>query len=213
MGHFSAAQWFEFARDTAPSEVKALMQRHLENGCDGCQKVSRMWSEVLEISHRELNYNPPPSAIRAAEAAFVPREGWDWLPQIAELARLIFDSINNPHPAAVRGGMTSSRQFLQEAKPFMIDLRVECEPARKRVRLIGQVLNSTEPNKHVANVEVFLLNGEHLAARTKANPSGEFDLEFEEKEGLQLFIDIRGQKVIEIRLPVSSGEFAWKSTV
>jgi hypothetical protein len=41
---------------------------------------------------------------------------------------------------------------------------------------------------------------------TEANSSGEFDFEFKDEEGLQLFLDIGGQKVIEIRLPASLTE-------
>ncbi len=203
MSHFSAGQWFEFARDTALSEQKAVMQRHLEDGCQECRNLSGIWSEVLEINRRESDYHPPAGAVRSAKAMFVPERSWKWFPEIAVAARLIFDSIREATPTAVRGSMTSSRQTLQEAMPFVIDLRVECEPARKRVHLIGQVLNSKEPNKNVANVDVFLLKGEHLAAKTAANTSGEFDLEFQDEEDLKLFIDIRGQKVIEIRLPTS----------
>jgi hypothetical protein len=119
---------------------------------------------------------------------------------------LIFDTIREPAPEATRGPTKSYRQVLQEALPFLIDLRVECDPEQKWIRLTGQVLNSKEPDKNVTNVEVFLLKGEHLAARTKANASGEFALEFKDEEGLQLFIDVRGQQVIEIRLPSSPSD-------
>jgi hypothetical protein len=206
MVHFSTAQWFEFAHGTPPPEQEAAMRRHLEEGCDACQKLSAMWKEVLELSGRESGYQPPSGAVRSVKAMFVPERRWKWLPEIAEWAQLLFDSIREPSLAAVRGSQASSRQFLQEARPFVIDLRMECEPARKKVHLIGQVVNSKEPNKNVADVEVFLLKGEHLAARTMANISGEFDLEFVDEEDLQLFIDIRGQKVIEIRLPAAPGK-------
>ncbi len=206
MSHFSAGEWFEFAGDHASSERKTLMQSHLDDGCDECRKLLEMWRRVLEISRREPAYNPPAAAVRSAKAAFVAQRKWSWLLQIAEVAQLIFDSIREPAPAAIRGATTSSRRSLQEAKPFMIDLRVECEPARKTVHLIGQVLNSEEPNKDVGEIEVFLLNGNYLAGRTTANTSGEFDLEFQDEQGLRLLIEIRRQKVVELRLPTSLGD-------
>jgi hypothetical protein len=52
-------------------------------------------------------------------------------------------------------------------------------------------------------VDIFLLNGERLVARTTVNRSGEFQLAFNDEEGLQLFVDIRDQKIIEILLPSS----------
>lgn len=203
MIHFSSEQWFEFARNAEPAEEHPLMERHLEDGCDECRKVAAMWTEVLEIAARESRYHLPAGVVRSARAAFAPRGNWRWLTEIAQAAETIFDSMLEPIPAAVRGSAAPARQFLQEAKPFVVDLRVEFEPILKRVRLVGQVLSSTEPQKIVSDVDVFLLRGEQLAANTTANSSGEFELEFEAEENLQLFVDIRGRKVIEVRLPVS----------
>ncbi len=206
MRHFSAAEWLELARDSTLLEQRSLMERHLADGCDKCRKLSAMWSEVVEISRREPSYTPPMDAVHSAKAAFVSERSWKWLPKIAQVAQLIFDSFRQPAPAAMRGAAATCRQLLQEAKPFVIDLRVEYEPARKIVRLTGQVLNSNEPDKEVSDVEAFLLKGEDLLSRTRANASGEFDLDFQEQEDLHLFIDIRGRKVIEIQLPTSLAE-------
>jgi hypothetical protein len=201
LSHFSASQWFDFARQKIPETEKALMEEHLEEGCEECRSILVMWIEVLEINRGELKRQPPAEAVRFAKALFRPDQRWKWLPQIAELSSLIFDSVWQPAPVAVRGSAPSSRQFLHEAKPFMVDLRVEYESARNWVNLIGQVLNSAEPTSNVADIEVFLLKGEHLTARADANTSGEFALAFKDEEGLQLFVDIRGRKIIEIPLP------------
>jgi hypothetical protein len=203
LNHFSAEQWFEFESNTVSAEQRVLMQRHFEGGCDECRKLTDMWREVINLGRRELNYRPPVDAVRSAKAAFVSMERWKWLSQMAQVARLIFDSSQAPDPAAVRGSTASDRQLLQESKPYLVDVRVECKSARKRVHLTGQVLNSEEPDKNVMDAEIFLLKEEHLAARTKANASGEFSLEFNYEEGLQLFVDIPGKQVIEIRLPTS----------
>jgi hypothetical protein len=48
---------------------------------------------------------------------------------------------------------------------------------------------------------VVLLSGERLVAKTAANPSGEFEFELGDEKGLQLFINIRGQRAIGIGLP------------
>ena len=162
-----------------------------------------MWREVMDIGRRELNYRPPMDSVRSAKAVFVSTERWKWLPHIAQVARLIFDSSEAPAPAAIRGSKVSDRQILQEAKPYLVDVRMECESARKWVHITGKVLDSEEPDKNVADVEAFLLKGEYLAAKTKANASGEFSLEFKDEGGLQLFVDIRGKQVIEIQSPTS----------
>jgi hypothetical protein len=200
MVHFTAEQWFEFASDTEPTGQNLLMQQHLEQGCDSCRKLLAMWREVLEIGAREARYQPPAGMLRSVEAMYVPKVRWRWFPQVAEAAHIIFDSLLDPVPAGVRGAALS-RQFLQESAPFVVDLRAAFEPARQWIHLVGQVLNSAEPQSNVSDVEVFLLSGEELAAKTKANASGEFELEFKDSENLQLFVDIRGRKVIEVRVP------------
>src|SRR6476661_5453821 len=127
MSHFSAEQWLEFAGHTISPEHKALMQRHLEKGCDECRAAFEMWKEVSDISRRESNYHPPAGAVRQAKAIFEPAETWRWFREIAQTARLIFDSVRQPAPEATRGSNPFSRQILQEAKPFVIDLRMDGE--------------------------------------------------------------------------------------
>jgi hypothetical protein len=201
MSHFSAAGWFDFARGTLSPEEKATMQHHLDEECDRCFKVLKTWQIVLETVRREPAYRPSASAVRCAKAIYVSQDRWKWLPQIAKMARLAFDS-SRQFAAAVRNSTPcSSRQFIYEAEPFVIDLRVESEPAQKRVWLGGQVLNSNKPDTKVIDVEVVLLSGERLVAKTATNPAGEFEFEFDDGKGLQLFVNIRGQRAIGIVLP------------
>jgi hypothetical protein len=206
MSHFSDVQWFEFANSAVSRDQKGLMEIHLHHDCEECQNSSAMWAKLVEIIRREPDYHPPWAAVRRAKAVFEAGTSWKWFPQMAEAARLIFDSFLEPAPVATRGYGMSSRQILQEATPFMIDLRMDYEPAWKRVRLIGQILNSVDPAKSVVNVDVFLLNGETLVSKVPANISGEFNLEFKDEEGNQLFIDVLGQKIIEIAIPTSLSE-------
>ncbi|MGI8962060.1 MAG: hypothetical protein ACR2IV_20340 [Bryobacteraceae bacterium] len=179
------------------------MQRHLDEECDRCFKILNLWHTVLETVRREVAYNPSASAVRYVKSAYVPASRWRWLPQIATMARLAFDGSRQSTAAAVRSLTPSSRQFLYKAEPFVIDLRVESEPAQNRVWLMGQVLNSKKPDIKVENVDVILLSGEDLVAKTATNPAGEFELEFDDGRGLQLFINIRGQRAIGIVLPVA----------
>lgn len=203
MSHFSAAEWYEHVSQTGSSDTNCLIESHLREGCSECRMLLEFWKEIIKIARREPNYHPPESAVQSVKEAFQPQERWRWFPQIAQLAKLLFDSLQSPVPVAVRGSTISSRQLLLEAKPFVIDLRIEQEAIRSQTRVIGQVLNSEEPARNVADVDIFLLDGERLLARTSVNGSGEFQLEFKDQEGLQLFVDIRDRKVVEILLPGS----------
>ena len=119
------------------------------------------------------------------------------------MARLVFDSSRHAAAATVRGSVPLSRQFLHKAEPFVIDVRVESEPAQNRVWLMGQVLNSKKPEMRIEGVDVVLLSGERLLAKTETNLSGEFEFELDHEKDLQLFINIRGQRAIGIVLPDS----------
>lgn len=200
MTHFSAGGWFDFARGSLSPEQRAPMQSHLESECDQCFRMFEIWQTVLEITGRERAYRPPASAVRFVKAAYASGRPWTWLPQTAKMAQLVFDSFRQPAPA-VRGSMPCTRQFLHRAEPFVIDLRVESEPAQNRIWLVGQVLNSEKPHMKIEAVDVVLLSGERLIAKTATNPSGEFAFEYHEERDLQLFINIRGQRAIGIVLP------------
>jgi hypothetical protein len=202
MNHFAAGNWFDFVRGTLLAEPSASIRDHLESGCSECCKAFEMWQAALESAKRETDYCPPPHAVRFVKAAYAAAESrWGWLPQLARMARLVFDSSRQLSTAAVRGSMPSSRHLLHQAEPFVIDLRVESEPAKKRVWLMGQILNSKKPHTKIEAVDVVLLSGERLVAKTAANPAGEFEFEFADERGLQLFINIRGQRAIGIVLP------------
>ena len=102
-------------------------------------------------------------------------------------------------PAFVRGSASPSRRLVHEAEPFVIDLRLES--VRDRLYLIGQILNSEKPDQAMYGVDILLLEGEDLVARTKASSSGEFELQCDHDRALRLFINIRGHRAIGIVVP------------
>ncbi|MFL6353815.1 MAG: hypothetical protein ACJ74Z_18475 [Bryobacteraceae bacterium] len=200
MSHFSAEGWFDFARGTLSPAQRASMQSHLDGECNQCFKLLEIWQTVLATVAREAAYRPPTSAVRFVKAAYLSERPWRWLPKVARMAQLVFDSFRQP-AAAVRGSMPCARHFLHKADPFVIDVRVEPEPEQKRVWLMGQVLNSEKPNMQIEAVDVVLLSGERLLAKTATTPSGEFTFEYQDQRGLQLFINIRGRRAIGIVVP------------
>lgn len=200
MDHFSAEEWVEFSRRVLPSAEMDLIQVHLDDRCNECLKSSETWQVIMELLSQEARYQPPESAVTEVKAAYIPEKPWRWLIQVARSTQLVFDSFRQAMPAAVRACMPSSRQLVYEAEPYVIDLRLEPAPARKRVMLIGQILNSKNPDQAVNRADVVLLSGEDIVVSTSANASGEFDLEFGRTEDLRLFINIRGQRAIGIAL-------------
>ncbi|MDQ2712271.1 MAG: hypothetical protein M3Y24_08600 [Acidobacteriota bacterium] len=200
MDHFSSEDWIDYVRGVSPSKA-ALMETHLRQGCAECLRSSEVWGFVLSFSAKETHNAPPDDAVRVIKAAYVPARPERWLPEIAQFARLVLDTLKQPYSAAVRDSLPSSRLLLHEAEPFTIDLRLDTDLFRKRISLMGQILNSKEPEQSSQRIDVILLNGERLVKKTRANYAGEFDLEFGAEDNLQLFINIQGQRAIGIVLP------------
>jgi hypothetical protein len=201
LDHFAAEDWVDLVRGLLVSSKAAAIEMHLEQGCADCVKSFETWRLVVELASREPGYQPTEAAVRIAKSLYVPETPWAWLKEAAVLSRLVFDSFHHSPQAALRGAKPVTRQLLHESEPFVIDLRLESDPARKRIFLMGQILNSEKPEEVVSDVEVVLLAGEKLVKRGAVNPSGEFDLELGPDANLHLFINIRGQRAIGIALP------------
>jgi hypothetical protein len=202
--HLSDSDWLEFALEMVSIEQKEAMQGHLDRGCDSCEKTLDTWRKVLELSQKNALYTPPLTAVLAAKALFQAEKWWKWLPQFAEFARLVFDSSRQPIPAGVRGSATLTRHILQETDSFAIDLRLEYESPKKGVALTGQILNSKKPSQPIQKSHIVLLRQNALVAEKTTSVSGEFDLVYDDEEGLNLFLNIPGQKPIGISLPSGS---------
>jgi hypothetical protein len=201
MSHFPQSNWVDFVRGVLTPTEQAKLQTHLDKQCSECRSAAEMWRRVAQCLQKNAAYSPPEDVVRLIKAAFVPKESWDPFPKLVRIARLVFDSNRESAFAFIRGSKATSRQLLHEAEPFVIDLRLESDPARRAMLLIGQVLDRRFPNKAVGNIDVVLLSGEHVVAKTSANSSGEFDFGFGLKDDLKLFIDIRGERAIGIVLP------------
>lgn len=200
MHHFSMDKWVDFARGMPPDEA-AEMRIHLDRGCHECRQSLQTWQTISALAAREAAYQPSGSVVETVKAAFNSEKRWAWLAQIAQMARLVFDSFQQAEPAMMRGFPQPSRQLVHESEPFVIDLRLESDPLRKRISLLGQILNSRYPENAIRGVDVILLRGEDVIQKTSTNPLGEFVLEFGRDENLRLFINIRGQRAIGIVLP------------
>lgn len=201
MDHFPPENWVDLARGLLPPAAAAPMRVHLEQGCADCAKASETWRLIVELCSRQAHYGPEPAVVRVVKAAYTPAKPWIWVKNTAHSAKLVFDSFRQPSFAAIRGSQPVTRQLVHEAEPFVIDLRLESDPARRRVFLMGQILNSEDPEDVTTDVDIVLLSGEKLIGTARVNPSGEFDMEMGPDPNLHLFINIRGQRAIGIPLP------------
>lgn len=201
MDHFAPDEWIAYDRGALSLEKAAPLRQHLDTGCENCRLALNIWRRVTELASHEASYQPPAAIVHAVETAYRAPAAGGWLAEIATFASLVFDSFKQPSFASVRASASSSRQLLHESEPFTIDLRLESDPAHKRIYLIGQILNAKNPDEESSGIDVILLKGTDLVKRTLANASGEFDLDFGSEGDMQLFINIRGRRAIGIVLP------------
>jgi hypothetical protein len=202
MKHFTDETWFDFARGVLPSTNVKILQQHLDEGCEECNRICRIWREVVQVVRREADYEPAESAIRVIKAAFPETRLTKLLPGQAKIARLLFDSFRDPATAAfgVRTTSTRARQMLHRAGSWTIDLRLESEAGR-RLSVAGQVLRSGPKPASEVSMEVILMSGETLLAQTSTNPFGEFWLECEHQKDLHVYLDVAGCRPVGIALP------------
>jgi len=180
------------------------MEQHLEDGCETCQESLRLWRTVAETANGEVRSEVPDDLLRSCQAAFA--EWWRRyvLPKRATFARLIFDSLFEPLPAGVRGSGPAPRRVLERAGRWSVDLRFE-PTAGKRMVMTGQVLRLGKRGAEQMNMPVLLMRRGALLTDTVANQFGEFQLQFDLADDLQLYVEVPEQRPIGIILPDLGG--------
>jgi hypothetical protein len=113
------------------------------------------------------------------------------------VARLLFDSFRLPSPAGVRASPTSGRHVTYEHNNTIIEIFLDRLPGSNRVSLVGQVLDASKGGRGSFALPVVLVDQSGTLVRTTTTQLGEFNLEFNSAENVNL----------EIRL----GERSWVS--
>ncbi len=153
---------------------------------------------VHEISQREAAYAPPSSAVRSVEGMF---GIYGRHPAAtATTAQLIFDSFRVPRPAGVRSTGPSVRQLLYGAGEYRVDIRIEPQMDSPKAALVGQILNSQDPNKSIDSAPVKLLRAGKVRLECLTNRFGEFRFECDLESGLRLTISLPDGA--EVLLPI-----------
>lgn len=195
MPHFAAEQWADFVRNTLEEDAKTKMQAHLETDCKDCRAAMDLWTRVSHAISRERDYQPSKESVRVAESYFAVRK-----PRRSRLADLLFDSLQTPALAGVRGSAPVSRQLLYAAGAYRIDLRLEPQLDSDEVSIVGQVLNSADPSQMVTARPVSLIKNRKTLTSSETGSFGEFQMECKLGERLQLKLVLPDGVAIEIPL-------------
>jgi hypothetical protein len=114
------------------------------------------------------------------------------------MAKLVLDTAYQPLALGVRGSSNVCRQLLYQHGQRFIDLRLEKQPTKNEISLIGQIQEAST-GKATA-IPVGLYCGERMIEQTETNPMGEFHMVFSPVEDLHLEIDV-SEKKIHVRVP------------
>jgi hypothetical protein len=201
MKHFSMENWIDFVRQTQDEFQTVLMQRHLDERCARCLEIVEIWRRVVNFASQENRCTPPESAVRLVQASFSFHKMLQFPAEGLQLAKMVFDSAQQPSAAGVRGSSTPARQLLYRSGNVCIDLQIQPRLGSGSVVLIGQVLDIATPAYGMGDVSVTLLCGGDLISRKKTNDLGEFDFRFEMLQQVQLVIGIDTNRKVVVPVP------------
>jgi hypothetical protein len=200
MRHYSLEKWVDFARNAMGEDEKIKMQSHLETGCAACSKELSIWQRLQQVARRESAYAPSDGAVRTVNATFASRSAGRLRQARSEVASLLFDSFRSPLLAGVRSAGSASQQLLYGIGDYRIDVRIEPQMDSEKVVLIGQVLNSADPDERLSAAPVTLLKGRRTLAESVTSEFGEFQIECELQGSLRLVVLLHGRG--EVSLPL-----------
>lgn len=201
--HFTDEIWVDYVRGLSVADDASAIEQHLQDECQACIGSFRFWQALAEYAAGEARINISEPDLRAGRTAYSEWFRLYSLPTRARMARLIFDSLLQPLPAGVRGAAPSPRRILATLGSWSVDLRLESFSGR-RVSLAGQVLRSGKGGAPL-KPSVVLMSGDVLVAETSANEFGEFELQFDEMNGLRLYVEIAASRPMGINLPDLAG--------
>ena len=200
MRHFSLEKWTDFARDVVGQVEKNAMQNHLETGCKECAKVFGTWKRIHDAARRESAYGPPESVVRTVKGLGA-IHGLGRVSRVkAPLAQLLFDSSRSPLPAGVRSQGPAAQQLLYGLNNYRIDLRILPQEDSDKVAVVGQILDSSDPDHAIGILHVVLRKGKKIIAESVTNRYGEFHLECDLENCLQLHAGLPHGQVVQIPL-------------
>lgn len=202
MKHFEIEQWSDFVRGLSSANDRTTMAEHLSSGCAACRRTVELLSAVAVAAGAESASHVPEAVIRQAKAIFAVRrqelpERW---PHV--LARLVYDSFREPVPAGLRSEQRFNRHALYEAGEFCLDFRLEYQQGSPRVTLVGQIADRRQPARPVGGALVLLTRANDVLGRAIANELGEFQMEYEPKKRLKLFVMIERDPSPQIAVPL-----------
>lgn len=188
--HFREEDCVDFARRLSRPDDRERLQRHLDSGCSRCASAVRLWERAVAVTHEEESYSPPAEVLRQLKGDFALRHPRPSPGGALRRVALAFDSFRQPLAEGVRAGGAAPRQLLYKAGRYTIRLRLEPAADAERMSIIGQILDEQDPASTLQDIAVLAVKGSQTLDRTLTNRLGEFLLEPDARENLQLCVGV-----------------------
>jgi hypothetical protein len=199
MKHFTSGEWVDFVNELVTGSKRQEMDRHLEEGCQSCEKTAKLWQKVRQTAAAAAESQPPEHAVRIAKARFCAERGRKPI-AVPGLVQVLFDSFLQPLVAGARSSGSEMRQMLYRADPYQIDLQIEAKPGTNKLVVTGQLLDTRDPDKPGRDIPVVLSNLRGQVVSTMTNEFGEFREEIQASSDLELKLPGENEQAVILSL-------------
>jgi hypothetical protein len=195
MRHLSVESILDQIENKAANADSRTTAEHLQ-ACRKCSTKTDELRELLAFMSTDASNEPSPATVQWGVELFQPvirpALGQDGLlGPVRRIAKLVFDSFEQPLTAGVRAGVmgieSMPRQLLFRAGEVDVDVRIE-SGADNRISLSGQVLSEAVP--FFENTQVRLESHGVARYKTSTNPVGEFSFDEVPQDTYHLSMDL-----------------------
>jgi hypothetical protein len=187
MRHLSVGTLIDQIENKADAAALAETNQHLSE-CERCQNNAGEFSQLLTFLNNDATNEPPADLLEWGIQLFQPvlRPTESKTSKVLRVAKLVFDSFEQPAPVGIRYVGSVPRQLLFRAGKVDVDVRIES--GDDRVSLAGQVLSESE--RFFENTPVRLESHGVVRYKTQTNPVGEFLFDEVPQDTYHLSVDL-----------------------
>jgi hypothetical protein len=200
VSHYEITRWIDYVRGLANTTDQREMSAHLVE-CSSCRDEHDLLARLVIRMQADLQYQVPEYALRNVRALFAAKAQAKKTVLQKLVGHLVFDSLQRPALAGARSNAHGMRHALYEAGDYSVDLRLEEHASSTRMNMVGQLTVRSQTISSLDGIPVLLMSGREILAEAVSNEFGEFQLDYQPKQRLKLYVPIQQRKErIELQL-------------